>query len=125
MMMDPRRRVLIVDDEEEIRKLIKERLETGNFRVVSCGTLAEATRAVSNQKFDCILLDYCIRDGTTEKLLETIRKSRGGYNRNTPVILISGKLDSDAVKKLAPLVNGALVKPVQVNAILDHINSVL
>ncbi|MCB0417077.1 MAG: sigma-54-dependent Fis family transcriptional regulator [Bdellovibrionales bacterium] len=53
----PSRRILIVDDDEDVRLLLKTNLEYEGFRVQVCGSLQEMRQALRTQAFDAVLLD--------------------------------------------------------------------
>jgi two-component system, OmpR family, KDP operon response regulator KdpE len=50
-------RVLVVDDEPALRKVIRASLAAGGFQVEECGTGREALAAVQQRPFDLVLLD--------------------------------------------------------------------
>jgi len=113
--------IFILDDDMTLRKLLTLQLEEEEFLVVHCGTIAEAVRLLANQKFNCILLDVNIRGTTTEKLLHAIRENRSGYNFETPVIMLSGALEQEFVKRVARLIQGAVVKPFLFDTLLERV----
>lgn len=51
------RTVLVVDDEEDIRRLVRRVLVERGYRVVEAGRGTEALRAIREHTLDCILLD--------------------------------------------------------------------
>ena len=56
-MTDTVARVLVVDDEENIREMLKRGLGQASYDVSMAGSAAEAAEAMSDQKFDLLLLD--------------------------------------------------------------------
>jgi len=78
------KRILIVDDEENIGRSLRLILEREGYAVSTCATLAEA-RAFSN-RVDAFLLDVRLPDGSGMDLLRHIRQS----GNQAPVIMISG-----------------------------------
>jgi CheY-like chemotaxis protein len=83
------RRVLIVEDYEDVRRMLKILLESEHFRVLEAGSGAEALKLISSGRPDpdVILMDLALPgfDG-----FETIRRIRqiDGF-RNTPIIVIT------------------------------------
>ena len=82
------KKILIVDDEKDIRFILNEILTENHYTVVSAGTIKEAESIVNNDHFDLALLDVLLdeksRDGLY--LLNQIKKK----NKDIPVIMMSG-----------------------------------
>ena len=82
------KKILIVDDEKDIRFILNEILTENHYTVVSAGTIKEAESIINNDHFDLALLDVLLdeksRDGLY--LLNQIKKK----NRDIPVIMMSG-----------------------------------
>ena len=82
------KKILIVDDEKDIRFILNEILTENHYTVVSAGTIKEAESIIDNDHFDLALLDVLLdeksRDGLY--LLNQIKKK----NKDIPVIMMSG-----------------------------------
>ena len=82
------KKILIVDDEKDIRFILNEILIENHYTVVSAGTIKEAESIINNDHFDLALLDVLLdeksRDGLY--LLNQIKKK----NKDIPVIMMSG-----------------------------------
>ncbi len=82
------KKILIVDDEKDIRFILNEILTENHYTVVSAGTIKEAESIINNDHFDLALLDVLLdeksRDGLY--LLNQIKKK----NKGIPVIMMSG-----------------------------------
>ncbi|MGQ0658831.1 MAG: sigma-54-dependent transcriptional regulator [Chromatiales bacterium] len=81
------RHILVVDDEETIRSLLREILEDEGFEVSVAGSVAEAQDARRARRPDLILLDIWMPDGDGITLLKEWAQ---GYGLEVPVIMISG-----------------------------------
>ncbi len=79
--------VLVIEDNREIKVLLDFSLE--DYKVCFCENLAEATKALSKQKFDLILLDLGLPDGDGLQFLTHLSSSP--ETKDTPVIILSGK----------------------------------
>ena len=81
------RRILIVEDYEDVRRMLKILLESEHFRVLEAGSGAEALNLLRRARPDVILMDLALPgfDG-----FETIRRIRqiDGF-QNTPIIVIT------------------------------------
>lgn len=85
--------VLVVDDEEDIRALIKEILADESYGVTAAANAEEARNARAGQKFDLILLDIWMPDTDGITLL---REWSEGGELNCPVVIMSGHGTVDA-----------------------------
>jgi diguanylate cyclase (GGDEF)-like protein len=65
-------KVLVVDDEPAVQKLLVRILETEGFEIETVGTLQEAARIVSEAKFDLLIVDKNLSDGSGMLLIEKI-----------------------------------------------------
>lgn len=87
-------KVLIADDEDYIRKLVKNVLESDNMQVVQAENGSEALSIIRNQTIDLIILDIVMDDYDGYDVLGKTR-AMGIY---TPIIFLSGKKeDTDQI----------------------------
>ena len=89
-------RILVVDDEEPIRELLRYNLEKDGFRVACCGSGEEAIKLVRNDPPELILLDLML-PGTGG--LDVCRTLKGNpATADIPIIMITAKTeDTDVV----------------------------
>ncbi len=114
-------RVLVVEDDKEIRALVKSSLEVEGFEVLTAVSIGEAQRMISNAKPELIILDLGLPDGDGVELVHSVRKER-----NLPIIIISAR-DQEA-QKIRLLDAGAddyLSKPFGVQELLARIRVAL
>lgn len=115
------KRILIVEDEEPIAKLIAMNLKIANMEPVifSDGSKAEAS-LLNDHAFDLALLDIMVPGKDGFELLEVLK----GYE--IPVIFLTAK--DDVGSKVEGLTNGAedyMVKPFEILELLVRIDKVL
>ena len=79
--------VLVVDDEADIRVLIKDILADESYGVTAAANAAEARSALANRKFNLILLDIWMPDTDGITLL---REWSDSGELNCPVVIMSG-----------------------------------
>ncbi|MBT8082267.1 MAG: sigma-54 dependent transcriptional regulator [Gammaproteobacteria bacterium] len=79
--------VLVVDDEADIRVLIKDILTDESYDVTSAADASEARAARAAQRFDLVLLDIWMPDTDGITLL---REWSDGGELNCPVVIMSG-----------------------------------
>ena len=101
-------RVLLVDDEEDIIEVIRDRLEAYGFTVVTAGTGVEALKTLSMERFDGIFLDVKMPEMGGLEALEEIRKK----DQRIPIIIItSSSTRESAIEALAKGANDFVLKP--------------
>ncbi len=114
-------KILIVEDEKELREILLKFLEEEKFTVECASNFQEAVFKVADYSYDCILLDIMLPDGNGLNLLPHIKKQ----NHNTPVVILSAKDSID--DKVAGLELGAddyLPKPFHISELFARIKSV-
>ena len=115
-------RILLVDDETDIREQVGRVLAGQRYIVDTCGDGEEALDRIFDQTYDLIILDIMLpkRDGLT--LLKEMR--RAGIR--TPVLMLTAKGEID--DKIRGLDQGAddyLAKPFSVAELLARIRALL
>jgi len=88
-------KILLVDDEEDFRKLLAFWLKSRGYCVVTAGNGQEAIQSVKLENPDIIFLDINmpVLDG-----LDTLKELRE-FNKDVPVIIISAHVDDDKAKE--------------------------
>jgi DNA-binding response OmpR family regulator len=113
-------KVLVVDDEKEIRFLLKRKLSFCGHEVVVAENGKEALDKIKESEFDLIILDLKMPVMDGSQFLTEYRS----FNKNTPVIIISGHGDQEVVNKVIPLgIASWVVKPFMPEKILTLINN--
>jgi len=113
--------ILIIEDEKDIVEYITEFAEEEGHRVVSTDDSKVAISKCKNQRFDLILLDLHLTNGSGEDVVEKVRYPTS-LNCRTPIVVISGHIEEKVLLKMAKKVNGAIVKPFGVERILEVFN---
>ena len=78
--------MLIVDDSEDDRLLLRSLLSRSPYALLDAATGAEALEVVARERVDCVLLDYRLPDRDGLELLEDIRAEDEGAS----VVVITG-----------------------------------
>jgi DNA-binding NtrC family response regulator len=115
--------VLVVDDEVDIRSLIKDILSDENYGVTVAANAAEARQARDKRKFDLVLLDIWMPDTDGITLL---REWSEGGDLNCPVVIMSGHGTVDAAVEATRL--GAfdfVEKPLSIAKLLRTVEAAL
>ncbi len=113
-------RILIVDDEENIRSSLKNALERRDHEVVTAADYAEGAR-FAGAGFDIIFLDVMLPDGNGIDLLEDVH----ARTPDQPVVMISGKADIDmAVKAIKSGAVDFIEKPLSLDRVMITIENI-
>jgi two-component system alkaline phosphatase synthesis response regulator PhoP len=115
-------RILLVEDEENISKLIKLNLEMEGYEVVASGNGKEALRMVEQQHFDLLVLDIMLPEVSGYQICEKVRLA----NSEVGIIIISAKdASADRIKGLKLGADDYLSKPFNLEELLLRIDKVL
>ena len=79
-------RILIVDDEREVRDFFKQALSEDGYYVTAVGTARQGLNALGDGEFQVVVLDLSLPDGDG---LEVVRQIRGEHP-NLSILAISG-----------------------------------
>jgi two-component system, cell cycle sensor histidine kinase and response regulator CckA len=115
-------RILVVDDDAVIRKLIRRVLEAEGFSVAEAGDGTEALEAVAKGAFGLVITDV-VMPGKAG--LETIRDLRSRYP-DVPVVAISGVFEGQFLSVAeAAGACAALKKPIAPELLLETVRGIL
>jgi len=111
--------ILIVDDEEEIRNLSSDILQTEGYSVDTAADGHEALRMVSEKKYDLALVDLVLPGGMNG--IDIIRKLRG-ISKDIRIIAFTGFSGYNIAEKTARAgANDFLTKPFFTDQLINYI----
>ena len=116
----PKRRVLLVDDDEDLLVVQGAVLEDEGFEVAVAANVNEALRLIAAERFDVLLSDLHMPDaGDGLTVVSAIRHS----NPNAVTFILSGypQMD-DAAKAILLQMDGVLTKPISPDLLVKAIN---
>ncbi len=113
--------ILVVEDDVELCNAILATLHRAEYAPVGVVDLREAMFKVKNQRFSCVILDMRLRGSSGEDLVDFIRDRKDVPNNDTPILVISGFLDKAILEHIAKRIQGALVKPFEMTALLQMV----
>ena len=118
------KRILIVDDEEDIVNLVRMILEDAGYSVTSFTDGRDALRALATDSFDLILLDVMMPFLTGWEVLEALRSQQ--QTRNIPVALLTARASPRENNQPHPTdYCEYITKPFEPDDFLRRINQIL
>ena len=119
--MDPHR-ILVVEDDESLRLVLADNLETAGYAVTSASNLAEARRAVALAPYDLVVLDVMLPDGNGHVLAAEIRRQR----LPTRILLLTARsLEDDIVQGFDAGADDYVVKPYRLRELMARVHALV
>ena len=108
-------KILVVDDEQDLREFVVMSLELNDFDTVEAENGRKALEILENNDFDCIVSDVEMPEMTGPEFLKKFRE----LNKVIPVIMLTGvKALSTVVEVMKLGAQDYLVKPINVDELL-------
>ena len=113
--------VLVVDDDDRLRGLLRIYLRDNFFRVTAAENAAVARAKMRNIEFDLIILDRMMPGESGSDFAASLRRSS-----NVPILMLTAMAETnDRIDGLEVGVDDYLVKPFEPRELLLRINSIL
>jgi len=113
-------RVLVVDDHPETRQLLCRNLEGASHGVKAVGTCGDAEAAIRSGRFDVVVLDVMLPDGSGVDLCRRIREQ----HVSVPILLLTARGDvRDRVDGLEAGADDYLAKPFALSELLARVKA--
>ena len=117
-------RVLVIEDEPDIRKTIDYNLSKESFEVIQAASIEEGEKALASNKIDVIILDLMLPDGSGLTLCRDIKSEPN--TKNIPVIILTAK--TEEVDRVVGFELGAddyVTKPFSVRELILRVKAIL
>ena len=115
-------RILLVEDEESIRNLLRLNLELEGYEVVTSANGRKALELIEGQHFDLLLLDVMLPDVDGFTITEQVRLSNG----EVPILLLTAKdTAQDRVMGLKKGADDYLTKPFNLEELLLRVSKLM
>lgn len=110
-------KVLLVDDDLDIRQMVTIMLETADLEIKTVGTGSDALALFGVERMDIILLDIMLPDVDGLNLLETIRRIS-----DTPILMLTAVSHAEIMQQAYILgADDYIIKPFTRDKLLDRI----
>ena len=115
------REILLLEDDTTLGRGIQLALQGPDVTIALTGTLSQAREMMAQKKFDLLILDVNLPDGSALDLLREVRQGEA-----VPVILLTANdLEMDVVTGLESGADDYITKPFEMKELLARINAVL
>ena len=113
------RRVLVIEDDNDIRRLITESLRSAGLDVVAAVDASQALRTALARKPAAVVLDIGLPDYDGTQFVARWRERRPDAG-DVPIVIVSGRADR---REIASLLGAAYVcgKPFIVDELVDQV----
>lgn len=115
-------RILLVEDEENIRNVVKLNLEIEGYEVVETDNGKEAVQLSQEQHFDLLILDVMLPEMSGFEICEQVRLT----NSSVPIIFLTAKdTPQDRIMGLRKGADDYLTKPFNLEELLLRVQNLL
>jgi DNA-binding response OmpR family regulator len=118
---EKRGRILLLEDDEDTRKVLRRLLLARNFEVTDVGTVAEAWECASAGSYHLLLSDIGLPDGDGFRLMRELQELHGLKG----IALTGYGLDDDIALSKEAGFSAHIVKPIQIGVLDEALNALL
>ncbi len=121
--MSTARRILLVDDDDELRESLKDQLALHDeFEILTAGTASQGIEIAKGDHLDLVLLDVGLPDMDGREACKIMRKT----GVKSPIVMLTGNTaDSDVILGLDAGANDYITKPFKFAVLLARIRAQL
>lgn len=114
--------ILLVDDDKELTRLLNDFLTKEGFDIVVCHDTQSAQKALAQTRFDVLVLDAMLPDGSGFDVLERVRKS----GSLLPIIMLTAlDADTDRISGLEMGADDYVPKPCNPRELAARLRAIL
>lgn len=115
-------RLLVVEDNAELSRLLADRLKTAGYQVDVAGSIDEANGSLAAARYAAVVLDLSLPDGDGSAILKSLRHK----NDPVPVLVLTARGGvADRVSGLRSGADDYLVKPFSFDELVARIEALL
>ena len=125
-MADAKQRILIVDDEPSIQKILRKQLEVAGFEVSVAVDGAAGLAAIQQTRPDLVVLDVSLPKMNGKDVCNAVKQDQDSALAKTPIIMLTANArreDQEAALKQGA--DGFLTKPFQLDELLKLVKGLL
>lgn len=119
-------RILIAEDETDIRELIRIHLDREHFAVEECADGTSALEKIKKDKFDLLILDWMLPGVSGLELIRHATARRKKENTGPAILMVTAKgANSDIVLGLETGADDYVVKPFELSVLMARVRALL
>ena len=119
--MEPKRTILVIEDEPQLALGLKDALEFEGFQVVTCGTGREGVTLARSERPHAVLLDLMLPDINGYQVCQEIRQTDGFV----PILMLTAKSqEADKIRGLDAGADDYVTKPFSVGELVARIRAI-
>ena len=120
----PRLKVLVIDDNEQITKLISSFLDLSNHDCTIVNDGKEGLELIKTKQYDSIVLDLAMPEYDGHEIIKTMEKDDPSQLQKI-TILTASTVSDETIKKYKGLgISSFLQKPIDIDQLLSNITNV-
>ena len=117
-------KILLVEDDDAIRRMVVFNLERAGFETVEAGDCQAARVALADHRPDLVLLDWMLPDMSGPEFARSLRRDEA--TRDLPIIMLTARsMEDDKVRGFDSGVDDYVTKPFAARELLARIQAVL
>lgn len=116
-------KVLVIDDDPILLKIVHEMLERSGFFCTACPNVKEMVPKLRESEYDLILTDIQMPDCSGINLLELLRTSHIGNSKTVPIVAMTARCEGNVEAFLRAGFSGCIHKPFSKKELLSFISS--
>jgi two-component system phosphate regulon response regulator PhoB len=116
--------ILVVEDDRDIREMVCQSLAQNDFRIASCGNLAEARKSMESTDPDCMVVDWMLPDGSGIELIRWMRRQQK-YQQIPVLMLTARSQETDMITGLNAGADDYLTKPMSLRELNARVRALL
>lgn len=124
-LLGPERHLLVVDDDDRIRALLREYLMRAGFRVSVAADAGAASRLLETLEFDLLVLDVMMPGEDGFAFTRRLRAKAGPVGRTPILILTARGAGDDRIEGLSLGADDYLAKPFEPKELLLRVEAIL
>lgn len=118
------KKILLVEDEQPIREMLRYALERENYLVEEAGDATQAREFLTRNRPDLVIVDWMMPGETGVEFIRRLRKD--DVLADLPVIMLTARVEEmDKVKGLDTGADDYLTKPVAIKELMARIKAIL
>jgi len=123
-MAEMKRKILAIDDNEDIRDLLAFILEKEGYSVTTAGDGVTGLSLIKEMRPDAVLLDVMMPEFSGFDVLDAIRNDKDATVRQIPVLMITAKSAVEDVDQAIDLgANSYIVKPFRPTNLIEKVRA--